>query len=102
MPKIIKKLTRKEIEARPSVYATSSKPEVRNDGNGLALLVYPSELAHGEVAITYIINDVIIFSPNTMKLTKYRQESVINNIKHLLSRILTLKAILMITSLPNL
>lgn len=42
MPKIIKKLTRKEIEARPSVYATSSKPEVRNDGNGLALLVYPS------------------------------------------------------------
>lgn len=42
MPKIIRPLTRKEITAKPSATATNKKPDKRNDGNNLTLLVYPS------------------------------------------------------------
>ena len=102
MPKVIKELTRKELKLVLVFTLHLVNPKSAMMVMGCFIRFIPLELAHGEVAITYIINDVIIFSPNTMKLTKYRQESVINNIKHLLSRILTLKAILMITSLTNL
>lgn len=77
MPKIIKKLTRKQVEAKPASTATSSKPERRNDGNGLALLVYPSG-KRSWMSRYYLFNkrtDYIFATYNEMKEVEARERN---------------------------